>query len=304
MLSFQFANIETLKKLHYDAVEDYVKRLSGNAQDLVYGHIIELHGFEKFPKAREAEDYDWLKKFILAELPVLREWVTNQPEKLLFMDFHTLYSSYFSNGVGKYVDAANTYNAYVLIENMGIHVCPYCDDEYLDVVEANGKVKRTCEFDHFFPEGKSKYPALAMCFYNLVLSGQNCNGIKSQNLLEVSPYDEDIETMTFLSPDIEPGVNMDSLLPEDCKVRLHSKQGMVINEQVLGLKERYENRYAEAYDLLRRKQQFPIEKIEELVDSGFFSSVTEAYRVLFGVTYEEAKFKEIHQKMKKDLIGY
>ena len=143
-----------------------------------------------------------------------------------------------------------------------------------------------------------------MCFYNLVLSGQNCNGVKSQNILGISPYDEDIETLTFLSPDIEPGVNMDSLNPEDCKVKLHSKRGMVENERVLGLKERYENRYIEAYELLKRKQQFPIEKIEELVDSGFFPSVAEVYRTLFGATYEEAKFKAIHQKLKKDLIGY
>jgi hypothetical protein len=304
MLSFQFENIDELKMLHYEAVEDYVKRLPKNVQNQIYAKVIQLHGFDDYKAERDENDYSWLKIFILADLDVLRDWVANQPDKLLFMDFHKLYATCFSNGTGKFVDDAGTYNAYTLIDKMGIQVCPYCDDEYIDVVKSNEKKKRTSEFDHFFPEGQTRYPALAMCFYNLVLSGSNCNGLKLQQSLGASPYDEGIEELTFLSPDIEPGVNMDSIPPEDCKVLLHAKGEMVENEKVLGLKERYENRYKEAYGLLRRKQQFPIEKIEELVDEGFFMSVEDAYRTLYGASYEEAKFKQIHQKLKKDLIGY
>jgi hypothetical protein len=304
MLRFQFRNIDELKKLHYEAVEDYVRRLPKEVQNQIYENVIQLHGFEGYDLERDDNDYNWLNRFILADLDVLRDWVSNQPDKLLFMDFHKLYNTFFSNGIAKFVDAAGTYNAYTLITRMGIQVCPYCDDEYIDVVESDGKTKRTSEFDHFFPEGQKKYPALAMCFFNLVLSGSNCNGLKLQQDLGTSPYDEDIEDLTFLSPDIEPGVNMDTLSPEDCKVLLHAKGGMVENERVLGLKERYENRYGEAYELLKRRQQFPIEKIEELVDEGFFTSVESAYRTLYGASYDEAKFKQIHQKLKKDLIGY
>ena len=145
------------------------------------------------------------------------------------------------------MDRAGTFNAYVLIEEQDVHVCPYCDDEYLDVVTEGGKKKRTSEVDHFFPKGK--YPGLAMCFYNLIVSGQNCNGLKLQNLLGASPYDEDIEEQTFLFPEIEIGVNMESLKPEECKVLLHAKRGMVENEKVLGLADRYAGRYQEAYNL-------------------------------------------------------
>lgn len=304
MLRFQFKDIEALKKLHYNAVEDYVKRLSVDDQNRIYSCIRLLKSFEGYPPVRDVADYSWLKQFILADLAVLRDWVANQADKLRFMDFHSLYSTCFSNGIDKYVNAAGTYNAYTLIEKLGIHVCPYCDDEYLDVIDAKGKIKRTSEFDHFFPEGKTKYPALAMCFYNLVLSGQNCNGVKLQNLLGTSPYDEDIEEQTFLSPDIDPGRNMDSVDPVECKVLLHAQKGMQENEKVLGLKARYEHRYEEAYELLKRKQHYPIEKIEELVEDGFFPSVVEAFKILYGDPYNETKFKQIHRKMKKDLIGY
>ena len=304
MLRFQFENIEELKKLHYEAILDYVKSLSSDVQDKLYGDIVQLGGFDGFPGARDVLDYSWLKKFILADLVTLRAWVKEEGEKLKFMDFHDLYGSKFSNGADNYVDAAKTYNAYTLIDQMGIHVCPYCDEELLDVVEADGKKKRTSEFDHFFPEGRNKYPALAMCFYNLVLSGQNCNGIKKQEGLGVSPYDEDVEELTFLSPDLPLGINIDSVRPENCKVSLHAKKGMVENERVLGLKDRYASRYMEAYELMKKKQLFPEEKINELVKAGYFPSKEQLIKALYGEPYEITKFQMILQKLKKDLVGF
>lgn len=143
-----------------------------------------------------------------------------------------------------------------------------------------------------------------MCFYNLVLSGQNCNGLKLQKELGASPYDEDIEKLTFLYPDLDIGVNMDSVTPNESEVLLHAKGGMVTNEKVLGLKERYANRKGEAYQLLKRKQQFPDEKLDEMIRMGIIDSKKEILDVLFGSAYEEGKFKELHQKMTHDLTGY
>ena len=304
MLRLDFQNIEELESLHYDAVEDYVKGLSGADQDRIYGCVILLSGFENFPKKRTAADYSWLRCFILADISKLRNWVTTQADELLFMDFHELYGKRFSNGLENFVDTAGTYNAYKLIEKMGIHVCPYCDDEYMDTVEVDGKKKRTSEIDHFFPEGKTKYPALAMCFYNLVLSGQNCNGLKKQELLGVSPYESDIENQTCLYPDLPVGVNMEVVNPKDCKVKLHAKRGMAKNEKVLGLADRYAHRYREAYMLLKRKQQCPDDKIDELIRMGLYPSKEAFMETFFGPAYEEGKLKEIHQKMKHDIIGY
>lgn len=302
MLRIKFDNIEEMKVLHYDAVEDYVKRLPVADQDRIYANIIRLDGSAYYGGTRDGTDYSWLRRFILADLSTLRGWVLTQADQLLFSDFAFLYERFFSNGPNHFVDAAGAYNAYTLMEKTGIRVCPYCDDEYIDLV--NDGTRRTSEFDHFFPKGQTKYPALAMCFYNLVLSGPNCNGLKKQNLLGASPYDDDIEDMTLLTPDVEVGVNMDSILPEDCKVLLHAKRGMATNEVVLGLKERYANRYSEAYDLLVKKQHFPEEKIDELIRQGYFASRDEAMRALFGAPYGERKFKEIHTKMQHDMIGY
>ena len=76
------------------------------------------------------------------------------------------------------------------------------------------------------------------------------------------------------------------------------------NEKVLGLKERYANRKGEAYQLLRRKQQFPDEKLDEMLRMGIIDSKEKELDILFGPSYEEGKFKGLHQKMKHDLTGY
>lgn len=63
---------------------------------------------------------------------------------------------------------------------MNLKVCPYCEHEFLDVVEVTQgtQTKRTMEFDHFYPKGSDEYPALAMCFtiwyqvVNLVISSK------------------------------------------------------------------------------------------------------------------------------------
>ena len=304
MIKFGFNDIVALENMHYDAVEDYVKTLAKGKKDELYDAVTQLAGISGNGESRNDEDYTWLKQFILADIGTLRKWVENEPEKLLFMDFKELYGTKFSNGTTNFVDSKGTYNAYKLIEQMEIKVCPYCDDEFLDVLESDGKKRRTSEYDHYFPEGKKKYPALAMCFYNLILSGQNCNGIKLQQELEASPYDDDIEGMTFLYPDLEIGVNMECVEPEECKVLLHARGGMVTNEKVLGLKDRYANRYMEAYQLLKRKQQNSDEKIESMVKMGLVESKKTALDSLFGPAYEKGKFKVIHQKMKHDITGY
>lgn len=97
---------------------------------------------------------------------------------------------------------------------------------------------------------------------------------------------------------------MESVEPDECKVLLHSTNGMVKNEAVLGLKNRYVSRYEEAYQLLRNRQLNCDDRLEKLVVAGFYDSKEQAMDVLFGPAYEDGKFKKTHQKMKHDLVGY
>ena len=74
-----------------------------------------------------------------------------RPELLQFNEFKRMYSDYSVPEVINMWMRQRNYNAYTFIENLGVTICPYCDEEYLDVVEnGNGGKLRTLEIDHSF----------------------------------------------------------------------------------------------------------------------------------------------------------
>ena len=242
---------------------------------------------------------DTIEAFLSAGVEKMRIWVKNSPDKLKFTQFKEIYQDYFSNGTGKFVDG--NYNAYQFLKNVGVTVFPYCDDEYIDIIRIADRTKRTSEIDHFF--SKSLYPALAMCIYNLVPSGQVCNGIKLADDIGANPYETDIDSWSRLYPDIPIGVALESMEPNDCIVRFHPKHGMVQNAEKLGLEDRYKRHVPEAYRLLKNLQFFTDEKISELERMG----VGDREYILsfaFGPQDPEEKKHSLRQKMLKDLTGY
>ena len=283
---------------HFQAVRAYVKSKNQKYQRELFEAVTAVVPFSlDFEESVEADNWSWLEKFLLADVNSLRKMTENEAA-LQFDQFKKLYINRFSAGVDKYVDDAAQYNAYTFVKNLGITVCPYCDEEFLDILESEEKgTIRTSEIDHYFP--KSKYPALAMCFYNLIPSGQNCNGIKLQQALGMNPFESNIETYTSLHPDIPIGTNMENVPVEDCTIHFHPQNGMMKNVDVLRLEERYERHKFLAHQYLLLKQQYPDEKIAEYVRLGVFPSAEDAYRILYGVSSKDA----ILQKLKRDLVG-
>lgn len=240
-----------------------------------------------------------IQEFLLADVNTMSSWVMTSPSILQFTVFKEIYSRYFSNGADKYVDG--DYNAYSFIENLDITVCPYCDDEYIDIFEADNHQKRTSEIDHFYP--KSKYPALAMCFYNLIPTGQVCNGLKKEYSLGANPYDADIECLTFIYPNLPIGISMEKVDPSECVPQFHAKDGMTANVDVLSLEQRYERHAPEVHRLLDNLQKLPPEKIDEL-EKMFPLTREQIIISFFGPQNPEEKKNALRQKMLKDLTGY
>jgi len=88
------------------------------------------------------------------------------------------------------------YGAYYFVKALGLKSCPYCNRNYIFVVDSeNGKLRP--EIDHFYP--KSIYPFLAMSFYNLIPSCQICNHTKSNKIKEnlENPYDVKTNSYCF-----------------------------------------------------------------------------------------------------------
>ncbi len=300
MIRLSFNNIDNLRQTHFEAVESYVfEIMSDGNRKAFYDSVMALPGMGGI----DEDDHTWLERFILADVNTLKSWTANNADSLQFDFMKKLYINRFSNGTDNYVDKAEAYNAYTLFRLMNISVCPYCEHEYIQEVTIAGKKKRTIEFDHFFPKGEEEYPALAMCFYNLIPSCKPCNQLKMTNKLAANPYEDDIEFLTCLRPDLPVGVNMSNVSPDQCEIRLHPKGGMVLNDVSLALQQRYKTCSPEVHRLLLNSQNYPDEKLEELERLGVFTKEEMKYS-LFGNPRNKARGKELHTKMKEDLIGY
>lgn len=278
-------NVENeLVDVHVTAVMNRIRTSFSEQSILAYVQELGLDNIEAFLRAKPSE---------------IRDWVHHSPEKLKFTEFKEIYTKYFSNGAEKYVDG--DYNAYKFLELLCVDVCPYCDDEYLDTVEIEGKKRRTSEIDHFYP--KSAFPGLAMCIFNLIPSGHDCNVLKLERQIEANPYEEDIESRSFLYPDLPVGAAMEMISPKDCCVSFHATDGMEVNVEKLALEQRYKKHAPEVYKLLTNVQLYSPEKIDELVRMGF-GTREKVIATIFGSQDPEEKKHLLRQKMLRDLTGY
>jgi hypothetical protein len=306
MIALSFHNIDRLKQTHFAALKSYVSDImSPNDCNSFYSAVISLPGFEKYAKAYDAKNdtFDWLEKFILADYKTLELWAKSSAPLLKFDFMKKVYLNRFSKGIDKYVDKQRTYNSYTLFRMMDINVCPYCEHEFFEEVVINGQKRRTAEFDHFFPKGDNEYPGLAMCFYNLIPSCKPCNQLKMTNQIAASPYDPDIESLSHFWTDLPIGINMNSVTDAQCEPKLDATEGMAINNKTLAIEQRYKHLAPDVHRLLINKQSFDDAKLLEIERLGI-CTFDELKIALFGNPRSVAFGKELHTKMKEDLIDY
>lgn len=81
-------------------------------------------------------------------------------------------------------------NSYSVLSKLNIQSCPYCNRNYTFTIKRSLKndFKTRAEFDHF--HDKSKYPLLALSFFNLVPSCHTCNHGKLNYPAKINPYFE------------------------------------------------------------------------------------------------------------------
>jgi len=202
------------------------------------------------------------------------------------------------------------YNAYHLAENIKINTCPYCNRQYTITITGSTKSHKVTrpQFDHFFRQ--SKYPLLALSFYNLIPSCSICNStIKHEKdfslRTHIHPYIDHItDKVEFIytldtmnkCKDIKlkykncPEANKIKRTFDDMKVETIYNGHKFLIDQILELKKTLNDDYLE---ILTRHSY-----------DGLTSwTPQEAYLYAFGVYYEEEKL-HIHpfSKLKKDIL--
>ncbi|MDZ7818511.1 MAG: HNH endonuclease [Aliarcobacter sp.] len=161
------------------------------------------------------------------------------------------------------------YNAYELIKSLNINICPYCNRNGIHNLK---KSKRTSELDHFHPQ--SKYPFLAISFYNLIPSCKVCNKIKldKDNKKYINPYDDrfdfnknmkftlKIKDSTFLFS--ENGFELKYRFAKN--VSPDEKKRIVNNRKDFELKDLYSNHKDIVLELIQKREIYPDSYIDDL----------------------------------------
>ncbi|TAE03686.1 MAG: hypothetical protein EAZ97_01150 [Bacteroidetes bacterium] len=180
MIQIKHDNLDNLAKRHWEAVKNYSskKRVHYN-----------LEHFEKNIKKYFPEFN--LEMIVLAKPEILEvlalTWLSHQCKN--FDDFKAFqtYYDYLTDGDKLFFYKENEkkdYSSKLLVNSLGLSVCPYCNRNFIQIIGN----QRIDELDHFYP--KSKYPFLALSFYNLIPSCKTCNQtFKGVKEISINPYD-------------------------------------------------------------------------------------------------------------------
>lgn len=220
------------------------------------------------------------------------------------------YNSYFYNDLEeifikfyeKEWDKIRVYTRYTFVEAHNLNTCPYCNRNYIFLVDKKNNRLRP-EIDHFFP--KSLYPFLAMSFYNLIPSCQICNHTKKDrdafedNL--ISPYEINFQDFKFKYK--PKNINFYQLQKKKYdekrfEIILDKLNGVNTNDEYFKLELLYKQHKDIVLDLLVKKVIYNKTYIKELKDNFKFTD-DEIYRFLLCNYLKE---KDFHKRPLSKLI--
>lgn len=197
-----------------------------------------------------------------------------------------------------------TYNFYKkipkskLINKIGINVCPYCNREFI-----NNRINSTsAQIDHFLP--RSIYPIFSISLFNLVPSCYTCNHIKRGQLLDISPYEHNLNCdsyykFSYLIKGVDYLFNKDEI-----EVCINSTDKDKNNNNILKLDHAYSIHNDVVQEILKKKIVYSEGKIEELLYNfnDMFDSEEEIKRMLYGNYTEEDFCKRPLSKLISDIL--
>ncbi len=219
-------------------------------------------------------------------------------------DLRAIFSYSYFNGCEP---KSNGYSPYKLAKNLNVRSCTFCNRTYTVTREKpkGGKLMRP-QFDHWYP--KSKYPLLAVSFFNLIPCCSICNSsIKRDSLQNLTdhlhPYmDED-------SPDDVSFGYCHFNSRDEYRIfvkKSYSASGKSLRTlKELSVDEMYNAHHPELEDLIRIKKAYGKEYIDQM--AKFFPktglSEEEVYRLLFGTELSKESFhKRPLSKFKYDIL--
>lgn len=290
-----------LARKHYEAIDDFFNRSSNK-----------VNKYES-PRMDALKDLlggvDGIKKTILAKPNELKEIADRIGERnVLGNDDLAIFVRFYKSFISptKTNDSWD-YNYSKAIKRLGIQVCPYCNSNYVYHFDKSTSEKRTFEIDHFYP--KSKYPYLAISFYNLIPSCKDCNKAKDSDLIRINPYDleNDLGRSFKFGYQIKKA-NLNRTDPEVVALTFDHKGDSAAFDQhdrVLGLTDRHDHRRDLILEAIHKKQMYSDEYLDMLYENykgTIFTSKEDVLRYVSGnYVTDDGFLKRPFSKLNKDI---
>lgn len=309
------SKINTALLIHINSLFKIIKNRVKNCDDIYIKDFLTDENITTFLEGKPDEIellnnqfYSYIKKFSIDEYNSFKvnidKKTTNKVEKENIKKFKKLH--FKIEAIFKYKNSFNRkktkYSTYTLADNLNVNTCVYCNRIYTKTVVNPNKLTRP-EFDHWFPQ--SKYPLLALSFFNLIPSCHICNSTLKQ--------DKDINFKNHLHPYIDNEITIN----KEIKFSYYNKTTdsyefkMITNNpkgdnnvNLFKIKEIYETHEDEIKELRRIRDVYSesyLLKLSKIYNLNI--SEEEIYRLAFGVYIEDSKFeKRPFSKMKKDIL--
>lgn len=181
----------------------------------------------------------------------------------------------------------------LLLEDMGVNVCPYCNRIYTVTLTKRGKKSRP-QFDHY--KSKKDYPYFAVSLMNLIPSCGLCNLAKSDKDKEVLyPYSDEMGTDFMFRVKAKKGLNhlmgiataldefdisLDIMNPNlDAQIKKKGEN----SDDVFHLTELYKKHKDYVLDLFKMNYVFSDEYLQSIYSqfSNMFNSYEEVRNLLY-----------------------
>ena len=266
-----------------DILDNYLLKLQVKGYNKTKGNVLQnywIENRERIIKSNNLSDiiveFNGLNQRGLIEF---KKYMTRQYEEL-----------FYNQKIGKW-----------LSEQLDIKTCPYCNRQYTFTIEKGTKTIRP-EFDHFY--SKSKYPYLALSFYNLISACPICNHVKSEDPIDKNPYFEGFEDNFRFQLETKNGeeFSLDWALKNKLKIVFTNNNR---NITVFALKELYNEHVDYVQEIINKVQAYNHSYYNSLIESykGLGKIEADIERFVWGNYLEKAEHeKRPLSKLTKDIL--
>jgi hypothetical protein len=239
--------------------------------------------FKELIKNGEEDIAIALKKYLLSnydELEQLRLKIDKMRTKNQYINITTKY--YLKARYENYRES----QAAKVVNAIGITVCPYCNQNHLNIVYKGGKIRYWGDLDHFY--NKKTYPELAICLYNMIPVCKVCNQLKSsQEKAIVNPYNYKEKSYIKFKTVFDDKFDLDYLQGKSQNFNI------VIDEEQLTQEDEEEIRL---FDIENRYKQLK-QNVQEIIIKS------KAYDVIYQKQLEQ-KFNLNDDELNSYIFGY